>query len=73
MRPLASNGRARLARQVYAALLYQYPADFRRSYAQELTRLFADMHRAACAEGRRAYCFSLLQPCSITPYLSCRC
>jgi hypothetical protein len=43
--------RTRLARQVYAALLHLYPADFRRDYADELILLFVDMHRAAVAKG----------------------
>lgn len=42
------------ARQVYATLLYLYPADFRRHYANELTLLFVDMHRSATARGMRA-------------------
>ena len=45
---------AQLARRVYAALLHLYPADFRRGYAEELTLLFVDMHRAAAAQGRLA-------------------
>jgi hypothetical protein len=43
-----------LERQVYTALLYLYPADFRRDYADELTLLFVDMYRAAAAQGPRA-------------------
>lgn len=49
---------AQLARQVYAALLHLYPADFRRGYAEELTLLFVDMQRAATAQGMPA-CMSL--------------
>jgi hypothetical protein len=45
---------APLARRIYAALLYLYPADFRRDYAQELTLLFVDMHRATAARGMLA-------------------
>jgi hypothetical protein len=42
------------ARQIYSALLYLYPAGFRREYARELTLLFVDMYRAAAAQGVRA-------------------
>jgi len=38
--------------------LHLYPADIRRRYAHELTRLFEDMQRAAAAQGLRA-CLSL--------------
>jgi hypothetical protein len=48
------NPDAPLARRVYAALLYLYPARFRRCYAKELTLLFADMQHAAAAQGMRA-------------------
>ncbi|MCI0399599.1 MAG: hypothetical protein L0322_32355 [Chloroflexi bacterium] len=43
-----------LARRIYVILLHLYPADFRRGYADELTLLFVDMHRAAAAQGLRA-------------------
>lgn len=42
---------AQLAQRVYAALLHLYPADFRHHYGEELTLLFADMHRAAAKKG----------------------
>jgi hypothetical protein len=44
---------AERARQVYTALLYLYPADFRREYAHELTLLFVDLYRAAAGQGMR--------------------
>lgn len=47
MRGVFLKMRARLARRVYAALLYLYPADFRRDYGHELALLFVDMSRAA--------------------------
>lgn len=54
MRSLSLKKSARLARQVYAALLYLYPTDFRRGYADEMTLLFVDMYRAAAAQGTLA-------------------
>jgi len=45
---------ARLARQVYTALLHLYPSEFRGDYADELILLFVDMYRAAAAQGMRA-------------------
>ena len=45
---------ARLARQVYTALLHLYPPEFRGDYADELILLFLDMYRAAAAQGMRA-------------------
>lgn len=38
-------------RRVYGLLLYLYPSEFRRAYADELMLLFVDMHRAASVRG----------------------
>jgi hypothetical protein len=51
MKHLSIKSSTHFIRRVYRLLLYLYPSEFRRAYADELTLLFVDMHRAARAQG----------------------
>lgn len=51
MNHLSIKSGTQVVRRVYSILLYLYPSDFRRAYADELILLFVDMHRAASDQG----------------------
>lgn len=51
MNHLSLKSGTHFVRRVYGFLLYLYPSEFRRAYADELMLLFVDMHRAARARG----------------------
>lgn len=51
MNHLSIKASTHLIRRIYGVLLYLYPSEFRRAYADELILLFVDMHRAASTQG----------------------
>ena len=42
-----------MSRRVYAALLFAYPAEFRREYGQQMIQVFGDSYRAKDSNGMR--------------------